>query len=284
MNKNRALSNNNKSVLSFYVILISICILVIIGFLLYSRGAPFGRSPEYKRNPTSWPSATPSVFSISKWVGACENVDNFENDNSNKWMVLLTMCVDRFKKGDEDDMEQRTQLYRTQLQKWLEKTNLPIFAVESSNNANFLKEIADKNERLTYYVFDPNEAVSSSVGEIKSLQYALQNMKENDIYNRSSHILKITGRYYLDDFENKANALEQGKDLYIQKHRATNFQNSEYFGMKKDVMNEFVDNFDMSILMEDNLYKFSLNKEYVVFDPFDNNVARGGDNLVLQKL
>jgi hypothetical protein len=228
------------------------------------------------------------VYYMKNWNNN-ESNENFEDateqsPNTNKWVVLLTMCVNPLNKGDESIMEQRRELYETQIQKWLEKTSLPIFAVESSDNGDFLKEIADKNERLTYYEFGANEGVSSSVGEFKSLKYALENMKENDDYKNSTHILKVTGRYFLEDFENKAGSLEQDKEMYLQTHRIPNFQNSEYFGMKKSIMDEFVDKFDMSILMEDNLYKFSSDKEYVVFEPFENSVARGGDNLVLQKL
>jgi hypothetical protein len=232
--------------------------------------------------------------------------ENFENEeeppNTNKWCVLLTMCVDRFKKGNESDMKERKELYKTQLQKWLEKTELPIFVVESSDNGDFLKEVEEeneritgdddeifrngvtKNERLTCYVFDANERKESSIGEVNSLRYAIERMKENDKYKESTHILKVTGRYFLEDFENKANQLEQDKELYLQPHRDTIYQNSEYFGMKKDTIDEFIDKFDMSILMEENLYNFSLDKEYVVFEPFENSVARGGDNIVLHKL
>lgn len=219
--------------------------------------------------------------------------ERFENEekppNINKWCVLLTMCVDRFKKGNEIDMKERKELYKTQLQKWLDKTEFPIFVVESSGNGDFLKEIADKNEmkgneRLTCYVFDANEVSSSSIGEVNSLRHAIERMKDDDKYNETTHVLKVTGRYFLDNFENKANELEQGKELYLQPHRDTIYQNSEYFGIRKDIIDEFIEKFDTSILMEENLHKFSLGKEYVVFEPFENSVARGGDKIVLHKL
>lgn len=303
MKKPGLLSTNIIIVLQCISVFIFIVFIFGIGTLCYLKGGYNKHSNErivqsngvgdgyffWNEMKESFSLFTPALsgFSGMKQREMEEN-ENFENredtPNMNKWVVLLTMCVDRFKRGNENDMEHRRELYKTQILNWLEKTSLPIFVVESSNNGDFLKEIADKNERLNYYVFDANELKDSSVGEINSLKYVLEKMKENDKYKDSTHIMKVTGRYFLDDFENKANQLEQGKDLYLQPHRDTVYQNSEYFGIKKEIMGEFIDKFDMSILMEENLHKFSLNREYVVFEPFENSIARGGDNLVLPKL
>ena len=55
--------------------------------------------------------------------------------NPQKWIILLTTCVPPFnKRQDETEHKYRTELYRKQIQNWLDKTNYPIFVVESSNN------------------------------------------------------------------------------------------------------------------------------------------------------
>jgi len=203
--------------------------------------------------------------------------------NVNEWAVLLTACVAPFN-AKEDEIKYRTELYKTQIQKWLTETKLPIFVVESSNNTDIFKELNDPDNKLTYYTLLANDISSSSIGELNSLKYALENMKTNERYIKSKYILKVTGRYFLNDIENAINKLQEGQDLYLQKHRTAEWQNSEYYGIKKDLFDEFVNSYDNSLLMENNLYKFSLNKKIDYFEPFNNDIPRGGDKMIIQQL
>ena len=50
------------------------------------------------------------------------------------------------------------------------------------------------------------------------------NIQNNDKYNECTHILKVTGRYYLDNIETVLNNLENNKDLYLQIHRNNNIK------------------------------------------------------------
>ena len=120
-----------------------------------------------------------------------------------------------------------------------------------------------------------------SIEDIKA-----QTKKDNDKYKVSTHILKVTGRYYLNNIEEVLNNLENNKDLYLQKHRNTKrkWQNSEYFGIRKDLLKELANTVKDDGLVEFKLYDFSLYKNYIQFGPFKNNVRRGGDNLLLEYL
>ena len=188
-------------------------------------------------------------------------------------------------KNDQDEIKFRTELYKTQIQKWLDNTKYHIFVVESSNNKDLISGINDPDGRLSYYFFSIDKKISSSsVGEYESIKYALKNMKENEEYKKCKYVLKVTGRYFLDGIENVINKVEKNKDMYLQIHRTGDYQNSEYFGMKKALLSDFIDFFNVNKLMEVNLYKFSIDKDYVLFGPFKNDVQRGGDKIVLTQL
>jgi hypothetical protein len=205
--------------------------------------------------------------------------NNYDNNNKNKWIILLTTAV--------NNDEERKKLYINSINKWLKNTSFDIFVVESSDY-NF-DEI--KNDRLHVFTFKFNEKLSSSSQyEAKSILNILNNIqnneKYNNIYNESSHILKVTGRYYLDNIDEVLNNLENNKDLYLQIHRKNDdkWQNSEYFGIRKELLEELANTIKDEGLFEKKLYDFSLDKDYIQFGPFKNDVRRGGDNLLLSDL
>jgi len=207
--------------------------------------------------------------------------EKYNNDNfnkKNKWIILLTTAV--------NNDEERKNIYINSINKWLNNTSFDIFVVESSDY-NF-NEI--KNDRLHVYTFKFNEKLSSSSQyESRSILNILNNIKNNNNnnkYNDSTHILKVTGRYYLDNIEEVLNNLDNDKDLYLQIHRSNDrkWQNSEYFGIRKDLLEELANTIKDEGLFEHKLYNFSLDKKYIKFGPFKNNVRRGGDNLLLSDL
>ena len=212
------------------------------------------------------------MFYINKNI-IYEKYSNY--DNKNKWIILLTTAV--------NNDEERKQIYINAINKWLNNTSFDIFVVESSNY-NF-DEI--QNDRLHVYTFKFNEKLnSSSQYEANSILNILNNIKNNDKYKESTHILKVTGRYYLDNIETVLNNLENNKDLYLQIHRNNNdkWQNSEYFAIRKDLLPQLANTLKDEGLFENKLYDFSLDKDYIQFGPFKNNVRRGGDNLLLSNL
>ena len=214
-----------------------------------------------------------------------ENVSNIVNKKpitKNKWIVLLTTAVSS-SSNKITDTEYRKNLYSEQILKWLNKTNFMIVVVESSgyNYPNI------NNERLYKVSFKITEKFSSSSQyEANSILYALNEISNCDFYKNCTHILKVTGRYFLDNIENHLNSKPQNKDLYLQKHRndKIKWQNSEYYGIRKQLFPVFLENVKTIGLMEKELWKFSINKTGCHIGYFENNIRRGGDKLLIKNL
>jgi hypothetical protein len=222
-------------------------------------------------------------------------VKKFDSDNiiepdfKNNWIVLLTTCVQpKVKKNDEteysnQEINDRKELYIKQINRWLNETNLQIVVVDSSEYK--FKEI--NNNRLTVIDFNIDTTLnSSSQYEAISIIYALNKMEEMNILNNCTHILKVTGRYFLENIENILNNTEQDLDLYLQIHRNDDikWQHTEYFGIKKDLLAPMLEPIINKGLMENNLYNYSLDYNYTKIGPFKNNIKRGGDNLLIENL
>jgi len=200
----------------------------------------------------------------------------------NKWIVLLTTSISNIDDTIKDT-QYRIHLYTLQILKWLEKTNFVIIVVESSGY-NFPHI---NHERLHKFTFKFQSPLScSSQYEANSILYVLNEIKDTEYYNECTHILKVTGRYFLDGIENHLNSKPQDKDLYLQQHRneKIQWQNSEYFGIKKNLFNNFLDSVKQIGLMENKLWEFSINKSGCHIGYFKNNIKRGGDNMLIENL
>ena len=202
------------------------------------------------------------------------------------WIVILTTSISN-KENTIVDTEYRKKLYASNILKWLECTILPIVVIESSGY-NF-PEI--NHERLYKYSFEFDDNIKlthSGDKEIYSLSFVLDKIKDLDIYKNCSHILKVTGRYYLEGIEAVLHSAPKHKDLYLQFHKYDDlkYQNCEYFGMKKELFNNFVSEYYILIgeLMEQKLWDFSINKDKWHIGLFNNKIARGGDKLIITKL
>lgn len=208
----------------------------------------------------------------------CESFDNQNQLNHNKWIVLLTMCIDV--NSNSTNIEYRKKIYHDQITNWLTKSNLPIFVVESSDYP--FDDI--KNDKLTVFHFKQDSISSSTQGESESIKYALKQLMNNEKYIHCTHILKVTGRYFLDDIDNKLQTIEPNNDLYLQIHRHSEWQNSEYYGIKKELFKPFIESLPIEQLMEQHLYDFSLDKKWTTMGPFPNNIPRGGDLQIIHEL
>lgn len=200
----------------------------------------------------------------------------------NKWIVLLTTSISNISNTIKDT-QYRIDLYTLQILKWLEKTNYIIIVVESSGY-NFPHI---NHERLHKFTFKfKNLLSSSSQYEANSILYVLNEIKDTKYYNECSHILKVTGRYFLDGIENHLNSKPQDKDLYLQYHRneKIQWQNSEYYGIRKNLFNDFLNNVKEIGFMENKLWEFSINKSGCHIGYFKNNIKRGGDNMLIENL
>jgi hypothetical protein len=209
------------------------------------------------------------------------NKEKFESNNKNKWIVLLTMCVkpnqqDRNPNDDIDEIiKYRKELYTKVIKNWLTYTDLPIFVVESSNY-NF-DEI--KHDRLKVFSFEGEPLPNSSVAEAKSILYALDKLKDcNEDY---THVLKVTGKYYLNGIIQTLSLLPDDYDIYTQQHINHEWRqtNTEYYGIKKDLYYEFANTCGYN--MESHMYNFSENKKVIKFpQTFSNDIKRNDGNAI----
>lgn len=194
------------------------------------------------------------------------------------WIVILTTAV------NNDPI--REQLYKTQIMKWLYLTNLPIFVIESSNN-HFMSDIDHPN--LFFYTFKLDHRFdkrTSSIKEAMSLDYLMSMIKTNSHYQSCTHILKVTGRYFLNGIENELSTIQCDCDLYLQQHRNIFIsQHSEYFGIRKNLLQILVNNIiARDVLMEHELFTFSNQYKWQYIGPFKNNIRRGGDKKLISQL
>ena len=216
-------------------------------------------------------------------------IEEFNIIDKNNWIILLTTCVKpQIKKfnnieHNEKELNERKDLYIKQINKWLNETNFKIVVVDSSGYT--FPEINNKNLIVISFILD-NKYDSSSQYEANSIVYAIDKIKEMDFFKNCTHILKITGRYFLENIDSALSNIEQFKDLYLQYHRQDElkWQNTEYFGIKKELILPMLYPILNNGLMENNLYNFSTNKNYSFIGKFKNDVRRGGDNLLIEEL
>jgi hypothetical protein len=169
----------------------------------------------------------------------------------------------------------RKELYTNVINNWLNKTSLPIYVVESSGY-NFDNI---KNERLVVLSFDGEPQPNSTVAEAKSILYALEQLKNYNI--DYTHILKVTGKYYLDNIESILDILPHNYDLYTQQHVNHQWkqQNTEYYGIRKELFYEFANTCGYN--MESHMYNFMTNKKTTQFPiTFSNNIARNAGDII----
>jgi len=200
----------------------------------------------------------------------------------NKWCILLTTCVN--KKNSTFAKNNRMLLHYTSvINRWLE-TGLPVFVVDSTNYR--FDEIVHDN--LIVYSFYEEVVHSSSFSEASSILKIVNNVPEIQLY---SHILKVTGRYYISNIHKILNTIGYDHDLYVQ-HLNNNidFQNSEVFGFRRTLapMIFYPVLGPSKPLMEKQLWDISHESQYSVIKlPKMSNVdliPRGGDGLIINPL
>jgi hypothetical protein len=127
---------------------------------------------------------------------------------------------------------------------------------------------------------------SSSQYETRSLMYAIEKLKDNDDFKNCTHILKVTGRYFLKNIENVLSNAEKDLDLYLQywRHDENKWQNTEYFGIRRDELVPMLEPIMNIGLIENNLFNYSLGKKYCFIGKFPNNIPRGGDKKLYTEL
>jgi hypothetical protein len=201
----------------------------------------------------------------------------------NEWVVLLTTCLNPDNKNNLNEIRFRMELYNYQIKKWLNETNMRIVVVESTGYS--FPDIIHDRLTVVNLKFD-KKYNSSSQYEARSIIYAIDQIKDMDFYIKCTHILKVTGRYFLQNIENVLNNSEQDLDLYLQywRHDGNKWQNTEYFGIRKELLLPMVQPILDNGLIEHCFFEFSLNKKYCFIGRFPNNIPRGGDRYLYTEL
>jgi hypothetical protein len=199
---------------------------------------------------------------------------------SKPWCILLTTCVKRTGATPEKTQEMIS-LYTRSIDMWLEKTNLPIVVVDSSDYK--FEEYRDTRLKVCHFI--AKESSSSSNSESESILYAMNSINIREY----KYIMKITGRYYIDEFEIIINRLGES-DLYVQHLNRSDieWQHSEVFGFDKKYAEDiFKPIIQRGIFTEKRLWEVSHSKYKVeTLPPMENilKVVRGGDGLLVDPL
>ena len=257
------------------------------------------------------------VFLMYKSI--VKSIENFSDtkyekntDDPFNTALLLTTCInpkkDFLKKEKsedpererEKDIKERFDMYKKIINKYLEKTNLKLHIIESSNS-NLLGEFYKDNDRISYHTFQLDKPVffnniennSTSSFEAYSILKAYQAFRL-DKYDK---ILKVTGRYYIPNVENIINSFEDRYDLYVQSqsHDDHRSQRSEIFGMKSNICpGIMIGTIRSKTLIESYIYNLYKKWEENPYPPYvhqriplihlDEPVFRGGDGEKITEL
>ena len=226
-------------------------------------------------------------------VHTIKNNNNTHQKSSNTYIVLLTTAVNSGNKHNKDEIDYRISLYTQQIRAWLINTSLHIFCIESTG---YIFEIYNPRfHQININLFEKSDSDtvynSSTILELQSLHAFFKYNHDINIDFKYTHIIKVTGRYYLEDIENKLKDYKDGLDVYLQKHvnHEIEWQNTEYYIMKKELFNDFVSTniaIENKQLMENMFYTYiACNKlKYMFIGPFPNNIPRGGDKFIITEL
>lgn len=205
-----------------------------------------------------------------------------------QWCILLTTTVYVYPPHQlgRNTPEQRRSLYLNAIRSWLQNTIFDIFVVDSSGYS--FPEL--EHERLHVYSFkvSPDRA-SGSTSQLEAETILAGTKKFSDEMRDFTHLLKITGRYYLSDIQEALQNVPNHVDICLQHtHQPTiKWQNSELFGFRKSLAEEIFAPILEIGYMEQRL--FAVSEQYpnqYRLPPIHNTlmVPRGGDGLTIRDL
>ena len=88
----------------------------------------------------------------------------------------------------------------------------------------------------------------------------MDQIKDDAIFIDCTHILKVTGRYFLQNINNVLNGCIHDLDVYLQHHcnHVIRWQNTEYYGIRKTILKDFLSTVLNEGLIEQKIYDFIL--------------------------
>jgi hypothetical protein len=224
---------------------------------------------------------------------------NFFNNSKelldiNKTCILLTTTVyiNTDYKNEYNSPESRLNIYIDSINEWLQKTNLIIYVVESSNY-NFPEY--SNNPRVKVYSFKSSNNIncndcSATPYEAESILKAFNYFK---LYNYDN-IIKITGKYFIPNMETLIENIPDNSEIFLQNSYNNDLkqQNSEIFGCKTkylvNIMNMIIDNAKKNINFESTLNIIIDSNKYNIYRfptiKLNKPIKRSGDNKIMYYL
>ena len=172
------------------------------------------------------------------------------NTVSYKCCIFLTMYV-----------KNNVELYEKRVKRWLDDTDFDIFVVDSSGVG-----IKQSNERLKQYVFTQNpnfERVSVSESEKNSILNAIEYF--NDDFLEYDIIFKITGKYFIPNFDYVITNIPDDTDIVFQNLQITHGQNTELIGFRPELIKDIILNISHEKSFENVMREVQYNNEYTKY-------------------
>ena len=132
-------------------------------------------------------------------------------------VLILTATVnvhDNINCLAQTDCAQRQAIYEDSVRNWMRKSNFRVVLVENSgfNFESLKKEFSEEKNRFEYITFtlaDLSEAdqkilkntTSKGFHEVASIRYAMRNSNILAAKNKYTHVIKLTGRYFIPALE-----------------------------------------------------------------------------------
>jgi hypothetical protein len=136
-------------------------------------------------------------------------------------------------------------LYEKIIDKWLSKTNVDIFIINSSG-----EKINKTHSRLFVHSFrqksNYNHNIGPSIYERDSMLEAISYFD----FSRYDYVFKITGKYFVKDFENMIKNLPNDADIIFQNQIITYGQNTEIIGIRPSLIKDIVKNINQQMPFE----------------------------------
>ena len=186
--------------------------------------------------------------------------------NRTKWCIVLTTTVNvhNIHSLHQKKKEERIRTYLTSIRQWL-LTDLPIVVVENSGytfpelkgtRVEVITFHSEKDTEFNHFFSTLLKLKDKGIYELRSIRYACEH---SNIIKRCTHIMKVTGRYYIPSLEGILKKLSF-KTKAVRQH---NSDQCEVFGCRKDYIESIFDyiimNKDSKIigLIED-VYKYRI--------------------------
>lgn len=164
-----------------------------------------------------------------------------------KYCIILTTtinCQENIACMKMKNPEIRKKIYLKAIKQWLEKTQIPIIIIENSGYTypELDRDKYDEN-RLEIITFNESQEegglqdnTSKGYHEMYSIRYAYYHSKK--IINNVDFIIKITGRYFIADFEKTCDNFLKPGIYFIQQ---SNENNCEIIGCHKHLFGYLFD-------------------------------------------